>query len=87
MVYKSQRGLCNESYYGYCVRRFAVKCGEHIGISPLPNKRLQARKDSAACYHLLTLIWVCLCGEGWVGIPPRRLHVGFSLITQKWQKL
>ena len=31
----------------------AVKSGEDIGISTLPNERLQPRKDSAACYHLL----------------------------------
>ena len=53
VVYKIQCGLCNESYYGECVRRLAVKSGEHIGISPLTNKkRVQPRKDSSACHHL-----------------------------------
>ena len=27
--------------------------GEHIGISPLTNKRVKPRKDSAVCHHLL----------------------------------
>ena len=53
VVYKFQCGLCNESYYGECVRHLAVRSGEHIGISPLTNKRVQPRKDSAVCYHLL----------------------------------
>ena len=52
MVYKFQCGLCNESYYGECVRYLAVS-GEHIGILPLSNKRIQPRKDSAVCNHLL----------------------------------
>ena len=45
--------LCNESYYIECVRNLAVRSGEHIGISPLTNKRVQPRKDSAVCNHLL----------------------------------
>ena len=53
VVYKFQCGLCNESYYGECVRHLAVRSGEHIGISPLTSKRVQPRKDSAVCHHLL----------------------------------
>ena len=34
VVYKFQCGLCNESYYGECVRHLDVRSGEHIGISP-----------------------------------------------------
>ena len=54
---KFQCGLCNESHYGVCVRHFAVKSAEHIGISPLTNKRIQPRKDSAVCHHLLNCIY------------------------------
>ena len=53
VVYKFQCGLCNESYYGECVRHLAVRSREHIGISPLTNKRVEPRKDSAVCHHLL----------------------------------
>ena len=53
VVYKFQRGLCNESYYGECVTHLAARSSEHIGISPLTNKRVQPRKDSVVCYHLL----------------------------------
>ena len=53
VVYKFQCGLCNESYYEECVRHLAVRNGEHIGISPLTNKRVQPRKDSSVCHHLL----------------------------------
>ena len=53
VVYKFQCGLCNESYYGECVRHLAEGNGEHIGISPLTNKRVQPRKDIAIYHHLL----------------------------------
>ena len=43
----------NESYYGECVGHLAVRSAEHIGISFLTNGRVQSRKDSAACHHLL----------------------------------
>ena len=52
-VYKFQCGLWNGSYYGECVRHLAVRSGEYIGISPLTSKRVQPRKDSAVCHHLL----------------------------------
>ena len=35
---KFQCGLCNESYYGECLRHLNIKIGEHIGISPLTKK-------------------------------------------------
>ena len=45
MLHKFQCGLCNESYYGECVRHLAVRSGEHVGISPLTNKRVQRIRD------------------------------------------
>ena len=53
MVYKFQWGLCNESYYGKCVRNLALRSGEHIGVSSSTNKRAQPEKDSAVSHHLL----------------------------------
>ena len=38
---------------GTCIRHLVVRSGEHIGILSLTNKRVQPRKDSAACHHLL----------------------------------
>ena len=32
VFHKFQCGLCNESYYGECVRHLNVRIGEHIGI-------------------------------------------------------
>ena len=52
-VLKFQCGLCNESYYGEYVRNLAARSGEHLGISPLTNQRVQPRKDSVVCHHLL----------------------------------
>ena len=53
VVYKFQCGLCNQSYNGECVRHLAVRSGEHIDISPLTNKSVQSRKNSAVNHHLL----------------------------------
>ena len=51
VVYKFQCGLCNESYYGECVRHLNVRIGEHIGISPLTRKKVKP-KGSAVSNHL-----------------------------------
>ena len=52
VVYKFQCGLCNESYYGECVRHLNVRIGEDIGISPLTKKKVKP-KGSAVSDHLL----------------------------------
>ena len=52
VVYKFQRGLCSESYYGEFARRLNVRIGEHIGISPLTRKKVKP-KCSAVSDHLL----------------------------------
>ena len=52
VVYKFQCGLCNESYYGECVRHLNVRIGEHIGISPLTKKQVKP-KNSSVADHLL----------------------------------
>ena len=51
-VYKFQCGLCNESYYGECVRHLNMRIGEHIGISPLTKKQVKT-KNSSVADHLL----------------------------------
>ena len=45
VVYKFQCGLCNESYYGECVRHLNVRIGEHIGISPLAKKKSKPKRS------------------------------------------
>ena len=54
VVYKFQSRLCKESYYGEWVRHLAVRIDEHIGISPLTNKRVQPRKDGAVWHQFLS---------------------------------
>ena len=54
VVNKFQCGLYNQSYYGVYVRQLAVRTGGRIGFSPLTNKRVQPRKDSTICHHLLS---------------------------------
>ena len=52
VIYKFQRGLCNESYYGECIRHLNVRIGVHIGIS-LSTKKKAKPKGSAVSDHLL----------------------------------
>ena len=53
VVYKFQCGLCNESYYGECMRHLNVRIGEHIGISSLTRKQVKPKNSSAANHLLL----------------------------------
>ena len=50
---KFQCGLCNESYYGECMRHLNVRIGEHIGISPLTRKQVKPKNSSVADHLLL----------------------------------
>ena len=52
VVYKFHCGLCNESYYGECVRHLNVRIGEHIGISPLTKTKVKPN-GSAVSDHML----------------------------------
>ena len=61
VVFNFQCGFCNESCYGESVKYLAVSSGEHIGISALTNKRVQARQDSAVCHHLLNCNYFFSC--------------------------
>ena len=73
VVYKFQCGLCNESYYGECVRNLNVRIGEHIGISPLTKKKVKPY-SSAISDHLL------LCNHS----PS---FENFSILTKENKKL
>ena len=52
VFYKFQCGLCNESYYGECVRHLNVTIEKHIRISPLTRKKVKP-KGGAVSDHLL----------------------------------
>ena len=61
VVYKFQCGLCNESYYGECVRHWNVRIGEHIGMSPLTKKQIKPNNSSILdhlllCNHFMTIL-------------------------------
>ena len=53
VIYKFQCGLCNESYYGECMRHLNVTISEHIGISPLTRKQVKPKNSSVADLLLL----------------------------------
>ena len=52
-VYKFQRGLCNESYYGESIRHLDIRSGEHIYVSPLTGRKIKPSNNSAICDHSL----------------------------------
>ena len=52
VIYKFQYGLCNEPYYGKCVRHVNIRIGEHIGISSLTKKQSKPKNNSVV-NHLL----------------------------------
>ena len=52
VVYKFGCGLCNESYFGECVRQMNVRISAHIGISLLTKKEVKP-KNSSVANHLL----------------------------------
>ena len=43
--------LCNESYYGECVRHLNVRIGKHIGISPHTKKQVESKNSSVAIIY------------------------------------
>ena len=53
VVYKFRCGLCNKSYYGETIRHLDIRSGEHIGVSPLTEKKVKPSNNSAICDHLL----------------------------------
>ena len=52
VIYEFRCRLCNESYYGECVRHLNVKIGEHICISPLTKKQVKPKNSSVADHVL-----------------------------------
>ena len=53
VVYKFESGLCNEAYYGECVRYLNVRFVEDISISPLTKKQVKQPKNSFVADYLL----------------------------------
>ena len=46
VVYKFHCVICNDSYYGECVKNSNERIGEHIGISPLTKKQPKRKTRS-----------------------------------------
>ena len=53
VAYKFQGELCNESYYGKCMRHLNIRIGEHFGISPLTRKQVKPNNSSIVDHLLL----------------------------------
>ena len=53
IIYKFSFGCCNTTYYGQTERHLFVRASEHLGITPLTQKRVKNLKKSAIMDHLL----------------------------------
>ena len=53
VVCKLQCGLCNDSYYGESIRHLDIRSGDHIGVSALTGKKVEAIKNSRVRDHIL----------------------------------
>ena len=52
VVYKSECGLYNESYYDECIRHLDIRSGEHLDVSLLAGKKVKSN-NAAICDHLV----------------------------------
>ena len=72
VAYKCHCGLCNDSYYGDCVKHLNVRIGEHTGISALTKKQVKL-KNSSVANHLL------FCNHS-------ASYDDFSILTREYRK-
>ena len=56
VVYKFKCGLCNDSYYGECVRCLNVRISEYIGILPFTKKQVKHKNNSVADHLLFSIL-------------------------------
>ena len=47
---------CNATYYGETKRHLFVRASEHLGITPLTQKRVKNPKKSAIIDHILSFV-------------------------------
>ena len=53
LIYKFSCSCCNATYYGETERHLFVRASEHLGITPLTQKRVKNPKKSAIMDHIL----------------------------------
>ena len=53
LIYKFSCSCCNATYYGETERHLFVRASEHLGITPLTQKRVKCPKKSAIGEHIL----------------------------------
>ena len=52
LVYKFQRNICNDIYYGKTKHHFKVRAYEHLGTMSLTGKKVKIPKESAVFDHI-----------------------------------
>ena len=55
LVYKFKYNICNDIYYGKTKRHFKVRACEHLGITPLTEKKVKSPNESAVFDHIVHL--------------------------------
>ena len=80
-VHKFQCGLCNQYYYGECVRHLNVRFVEHIAISLLTKKKVKP-KGSAINVQL----WLCNLQQSFDSFQVVNKEKGQSQ-HESWKKL
>ena len=80
-------------YNGECVRHLTVRSDEHIGISPLTNKRVQTKTNSAVFHHfpncknlLLFEDFSALCHENKKYLLELKERLCITRDSQPWMK-
>ena len=80
VVYKYTCGSFKSPYYGETDRHLKVRCGEHIGISPLTSKKIKPSKEIAIRDHLL------ICNMFLLLMSFRSWHMGIIDLFLKSKK-
>ena len=54
LIYKFSRNCCNATYCGETERHLFVRASEHLGITPLTQRRVKNPQKSAIMDHILS---------------------------------
>ena len=85
-IHKFLCSCCNATYYGETARHLFVRASEHLGITPLTQKRVKNPKKSAIMDHILLEGHNATCDHFSILIPENdqfKLHLKESLLIKR----
>ena len=86
LIYKFSGSCCNATYYGETERHLFVRASEHLGITPLTQKRVKNPKKSAIMDHILLEGHNAIYDDFSILIPENnqfKLHLKESLLIKR----